>query len=66
MKKPKLNTRQEQFCQEYLLDLNSAVAARRAGYSEETARSMGCQLLTKLNIQTRCSSFKRSGPSARK
>jgi phage terminase small subunit len=35
---------------EYLVDLNGAAAARRAGYSENSARDIACENLTKPNI----------------
>ena len=38
------------FVQEYLLDLNAAKAAIRAGYSAKTARVAGCKNITKVNI----------------
>ena len=49
----KLTDKQEQFCQEYLIDLNATQAAIRAGYSEKTARSVGCENLTKPDIVER-------------
>ena len=39
------------FCKEYILDWNGARAARDAGYSEDTARNIAANLLTKVNIQ---------------
>ncbi len=45
-----LNDRQALFVEEYLVDLNGAAAARRAGYSEATARSIAHELLTKPDI----------------
>jgi phage terminase small subunit len=48
-----LTDKQEKFCYEYCLDLNATQAAIRAGYSENTARSISSQLLTKLNIQAK-------------
>lgn len=47
----RLNARQKQFVREYLLDLNATGAARRAGYSEKTAYSIGFELLRKPEIQ---------------
>jgi phage terminase small subunit len=41
----KLTERQRQFCREYLKDLNALRAARRAGYSEDTAGQIGYELL---------------------
>ena len=46
----KLNSKQEQFVREYLIDLNATQAAIRAGYSEKTARSQGQRLLTHVDI----------------
>lgn len=48
-----LNPKQEQFCQEYLVDLNGTQAAIRAGYSDKTANEQSSQLLAKLHIQAR-------------
>lgn len=47
----KLTPKQEQFCKEYLVDLNATQAAIRAGYSKRTAKSQGQRLLTKVDIQ---------------
>jgi phage terminase small subunit len=46
----KLTPRQTAFVREYLVDLNAAAAARRAGYSEKTARKIGQENLTKPDI----------------
>ena len=46
-----LTARQQLFVQEYLLDLNAAQAAIRAGYSTKSVREIGSRLLTKVNIQ---------------
>lgn len=48
-----LTARQELFCQEYLKDLNATQAAIRAGYSKDTARSIGSENLTKPDISDR-------------
>lgn len=48
-----LTDKQEKFCYEYCFDFNATQAAIRAGYSENTARSIASQLLTKVNIQDR-------------
>ena len=45
-----LNARQRAFCEAYASCGNAAEAARRAGYSERTARSIGQRLLTKADI----------------
>lgn len=47
----KLTAKQQRFVEEYLIDLNATQAAIRAGYSKKTAKEVGCQNLTKLNIQ---------------
>lgn len=41
------------FCKEYLIDLNGAQSAIRAGYSEKTAKDIASQNLSKLNIQAK-------------
>lgn len=48
-----LTDKQERFCQEYLIDLNATQAAIRAGYSENSAKEIGCENLTKPNVQAR-------------
>lgn len=48
----------ELFCKEYLIDLNATQAAIRAGYSEKTAKDMGCENLAKPNIQERITELK--------
>jgi phage terminase small subunit len=45
-----LSYKQQVFVDEYLACLNAAEAARRAGYSEKTARSIGAENLTKPDI----------------
>ena len=50
-KKAKLTEKQQRFVDEYLIDLNATQAAIRAGYSVESARDIGCENLTKPNIQ---------------
>ena len=47
-----LTDKQEKFCYEYCWDFNATQAAIRAGYSQKTAKEIGCQNLTKLNIQS--------------
>ena len=46
-----LTAKQRCFVEEYLVDLNATQAAIRAGYSEKTAADIGCENLTKPNIQ---------------
>jgi Terminase small subunit len=51
MEKPDGLTRREAvFVREYLVDLNAAAAARRAGYSARSARFQASRLLTKANV----------------
>jgi len=47
----RLTSRQRAFIAYYIETWNAAEAARRAGYSEKTARFIGSQNLTKLNIR---------------
>ena len=46
-----MTEKQKRFCDEYLIDLNATQAAIRAGYSAKTAKAIGCENLTKPNIQ---------------
>jgi phage terminase small subunit len=48
-----LTAKQLAFIQEYLIDLNATQAAIRAGYSEDTARQIGYENLTKPDIASR-------------
>ena len=48
----KLTAKQQRFCDEYLIDLNATQAAIRAGYSKKTAKQIGQENLTKLDIKT--------------
>lgn len=47
----KLTKKQQMFVDEYLIDLNATQAAIRAGYSVDSAKEIGCENLTKPNIQ---------------
>jgi phage terminase small subunit len=47
----KLTGKQKKFCIEYLKDLNATQAAIRAGYSEDTAYSIGWENLKKPEIK---------------
>lgn len=47
-----LTTKQQRFIEEYVIDFNATRAAINAGYSEKTARSIGCELLTKPDIRS--------------
>lgn len=46
-----LTPKQKRFVVEYLIDLNATAAAKRAGYSEKTAYSIGLETLKKPEIQ---------------
>jgi len=46
----KLTAKQQRFVDEYLIDLNGAAAARRAGYSVKTARQIADENLSKPDI----------------
>lgn len=46
-----MSEKQRAFCDHYITSLNATEAAKLAGYSEKTARSMGCENLTKPNIK---------------
>ena len=48
-----MTKKQKRFIEEYLIDLNATQAAIRAGYSPDTARSIGSENLTKPDIQAR-------------
>ena len=47
----RLTEKQARFVAEYLVDLNATEAAKRAGYSEKTAYSIGFENLRKPEIQ---------------
>lgn len=49
----RLTKKNEVFCDEYLIDLNATQAAIRAGYSVESAGSIGSELLKKPEIRAR-------------
>lgn len=46
-----MTPKQERFIAEYVLDLNAAAAAARAGYSRKTAKEIGYQLLARPEIR---------------
>lgn len=48
---PKLTPKRVRFIEEYLVDLNAAAAARRAGYTHNRADSIGYQLLSFPEVQ---------------
>ena len=46
-----MTKKQKRFIEEYLIDLNATQAAIRAGYSPDTAKSIGSENLTKSDIK---------------
>lgn len=61
-----LTDKQIRFCQEYTIDFNATQAAIRAGYSEDTARSIGSENLTKPDIKEYISELQESAATALK
>ena len=49
--KDELTEKQKAFADEYIISLNATEAARKAGYSENSAREIGHENLTKPNIK---------------
>jgi len=47
----RMTKKQKLFVEEYLIDLNATQAAIRSGYSVDSAKEIGCENLTKPNIQ---------------
>lgn len=60
-----LNTRQRKFCEYYVELGNATEAAKRAGYSEKTARSQGQRMLTFVDIQNYIKQLTNPSQSAR-
>jgi phage terminase small subunit len=50
-KKEELTGKQKRFCEEYIFDYNGARAAKEAGYSEDTAKEIAYENLTKPHVQ---------------
>lgn len=48
-----MTNKQKNFCEEYLIDLNATQAAIRAGYSPESAASIGSENMQKPDIRAR-------------
>jgi len=55
-----LTDKQKRFCEEYIIDLNGAQSAIRAGYAEGSARVEGSRLLSNDNIQEYISKLQQS------
>lgn len=56
----KLSAKQEQFCREYLVDLNATQAAIRAGYSPKTAQEQASRLLSNVMVAARVAELKQN------
>lgn len=66
-----MTPKNEQFCREYMIDMNATQAAIRCGYSKKTANVQGSRLLTKADIKLRIEELQkelreRTGLSAEK
>lgn len=66
MGKKKLTDKQEQFCLEYVVDFNATQAAIRAGYSKKTAKQIGEQNLSKVDVASRIKELKKPREDAPK
>jgi len=53
-----LTDKQQKFCEEYMIDLNATQAAIRAGYSEDTAKQIGSENLSKPDLAERIAVLK--------
>ena len=60
-----MNVRRLAFCEHYVACGNAAEAARKAGYSERTARQQGERLLTNADILAYIRQFQDPAASAR-
>lgn len=60
-----LSLKQKKFCEEYVISGNATEAAKKAGYSEKTARSQGAENLTKPDIQKYIQELTRGPQTAR-
>ena len=58
--KKNLTSKQEQFCIEYLIDMNATKSAIRAGYSLRSARQIGQKNMSKHDIQEKIDTLLRS------
>lgn len=53
------NPQHEEFCQQYIIDLNQTKAAERAKYSEKTAAQQASRLLKNVKVQQRIAELKK-------
>ncbi len=60
MRNGKITPKQERFCQEYVIDLNAAQAAIRAGYSKKAAKEQGSRLLANDGVAKEVARLQRS------
>ena len=60
-----LNERQKAFCEYYAACFNATEAAKRAGYSEKTAYSIGTENLKKPEIQSDLQALTEKAQSSR-
>ena len=58
MKQPKLSKRQEEFCQQFLVDLNATKSAVRSGYTETTAKANCGRMLADPKVKARIDELK--------
>ena len=66
MSTKKLTPKQQCFIEEYLIDLNGAESAIRAGYSEKTAKQQASRLLTNVDVAAAVEKAKRERSEATK
>jgi len=52
------NPKREEFCQQYLIDLNGTAAAKRAKYSAHTANEQASRLLADVSVKARIAELK--------
>ncbi len=60
-----LSLKQKTFCEEYVISGNATEAAKKAGYSEKTAYSIGTENLKKPEIQNYIQELTRAPQTAR-
>ena len=62
----KLNPKQEQFCQEYIIDSNITQAAIRAGYSERSASSNAVRMMAYDGVKSRIAELQQARSEEKK
>ena len=60
-----LNEKQKAFCEYYASSFNATESAKKAGYSEKTAYSIGCENLKKPEIQKYLAELSNNAKSSR-